>query len=125
MGAKRCYVSVVNLYPKVIKRVRQQPNFEFVNIDQKKTLEILQDMVDLASLYGVQLFSCSNDALLKIQGMRKGHCINGKLLNRLGHDRVSERQLATRQGCGCTASIDIGDYKKTPCKYKCIYCYAR
>lgn len=121
----RCYISVAFLYKKLIQRVAAIPNFEFVEPKKSQKLEILQEMADLASLYGIQLYSCSNDALLKVHGMRKGQCIDGGLLNRLGPHRVSEKMEPTRPDCGCTASIDIGDYIETACRYRCLYCYAR
>ncbi len=125
MGIQRCYVSVAHLYPKVLKRARRMNGFEFMEPERKQQLDILREMVDLASLYGVQVFSCSNDSLLLVEGLRRGSCINGKLLNRLGHETVSERAKPSRPDCGCTASIDIGDYVKTGCQYHCLYCYAR
>ncbi len=125
MGIQRCYISVVNIYPKIIKRAKKIPDFEFFAQDEKIKLEVVQDMVDLASLYGVQLYSCSNDNLLRVSGLRKGQCINGRLLNRLGHEKVSEQQSPSRTDCGCTLSVDVGDYARTRCKYKCLYCYAR
>jgi hypothetical protein len=125
LGLRRCYVSIAFLYPKVLKRARSIEGFQFVELEREKKLSVLQEMADLASLYGVQLYSCSNDALLAVEGLRKGQCINGSLLNRLGAQRVSQRQTPTRPDCGCTASVDIGDYLNTPCRYHCLYCYAR
>jgi hypothetical protein len=125
LGIQKCYTSFAFLYPKVLKRARQQPQIEFLDPAQDQKIQILQEMVDLASLYGVQIYSCSNDNLLKVSGIKKGHCIDGLLLNRLGTEPVSERPAPTRPDCGCTVSIDIGDYLKTACKYHCRYCYAR
>ena len=125
LGLRRCYTSIMHRYPKVLKRAKQVKDFTFLVQEDRKKFAILQDMVDLASLYGVHLYSCSNDSLLNVTGMKKGSCIDGRLLNRLGHEKVSEKRAATRQDCGCTVSIDIGDYVHTPCKYHCLYCYAR
>lgn len=125
MGIQRCYISVINLYPRVLERSKEITDFEFIDTTLDEKINLLQEMVDVASLYGIRIFSCSNDALLRVQGLRKGHCIDGTLLNRLGHERVTERPHPTRKECGCTHSIDIGDYVNTPCKYGCLYCYAR
>jgi hypothetical protein len=124
-GLKRCYISLVQLYPKVLGRAKVIKNFSFIEPDNKNRKEILQEMVDTASLYGLQIYSCSNDHLLDVTGIHKGHCIDGSLLNELGPDTVSEKELPTRPDCGCTQSVDIGDYVTTPCKYNCLYCYAR
>ena len=125
LGIQKCYTSFVYLYPKVLKRARQLPQIEFLELEQPQKFQILQEMVDLASLYGIQLYSCSNDTLLSVTGIKKGHCIDGQLLNQLGTEPVSERLAPTRPDCGCTASIDVGDYLKIACKYHCRYCYAR
>ncbi len=125
LGLDRCYISIAHIYPKMIRRARSIPDFEFVELALEQKLQILSEMVDVASIFGVQLYSCSNKELLKVPGLKPGSCINGRLLNRLGFHRVSERRAPTRPDCGCTASIDVGDYVKTPCKYRCLYCYAR
>ena len=125
LGIKRCYISFMQPYSKVLGRAKRIENFNFINLESVKRNEKLQEMVDTALLYGLQIYSCSNDELLDISGIHKGHCIDGSLLNSLGPDAVSEKQLPTRPDCGCTQSVDIGDYVTTPCKYHCLYCYAR
>ena len=125
LGLKRCYLSFVHLYPKVLKRVKRLKDFKFIELSIEKKNEILREMADLALHYDMQLFSCFNDKLLNVPGVQKGHCIDGKMLNQLINLPVSEKTLPTRPDCGCTVSIDIGDYVDTPCKYKCLYCYAR
>lgn len=125
LGMDKCYLSIVYLYSKVLRRAKLVDNFKFITLETKKRNLILQEMVDIASLYGIQLYSCSNDALLEVSGIHKGRCINGKLLNHLGSEVVSEKPHPTRPDCGCTVSIDIGDYLSTGCRYHCLYCYAR
>ena len=125
LGLNKCYISVVHLYAKVLRRAQQENNFKFITPGIKKRNLILQEMVDTASLYGIRLYSCSNDDLLEVSGIHRGHCIDGKLLNRLGSEDVSEKSNPTRPDCGCTVSIDIGDYMTTGCRYHCLYCYAR
>jgi hypothetical protein len=125
LGIKRCYLSLIQLYSKVLRRARSIKNFHFIQLESVKRNEILQEMSDTALLHGIQIYSCSNDELLDISGIHKGHCIDGSLLNNLGPDTISEKSIPTRPDCGCTVSIDIGDYVDTPCKYHCLYCYAR
>ncbi len=125
LGIKRCYFSFAFIYPKMKRRTRRLADFEFVDPAEETKLKILHEMSEYAALYDVHLYSCSNNQLLKLKTIRKGHCIDGKLLNHLSDQAVSERCLPTRPDCGCTESIDIGDYVSTPCKYKCLYCYAR
>lgn len=125
LGITRCYTSFAFLYPKVIKRAKSLPSLKWVEIENRAKFEILREMVELATTYGVHIYSCSNDVLLQVEGIKKGHCIDGRLFNQLGSEKVSEKSTPTRPDCGCTHSIDIGDYIKTVCKYHCRYCYAR
>lgn len=125
LGLTRCYLSVAHLYSKVLKRATKIKNFEFYQPTTADQFKVLSEMGDIASQYGMHLYSCSNDALLDVQRLQKGRCIDGTLLNGLGNDKVSERAVPSRTDCGCTVSIDIGDYLKTPCRYHCLYCYAR
>jgi hypothetical protein len=124
-GLKKCYISIIHLYAKVLNRAQQADHFTFITLETNKRNELLQEMIDTASLYGIQLYSCSNDDLLEVSGIHKGQCINGKLLNDLGSEAVSVKPQPTRPDCGCTVSIDIGDYVTTGCRYHCLYCYAR
>ncbi len=125
LGITRCYTSIMHPYAKIYKRIKDRPDFRFRELSEEQKKAILQEMVEVASLYGVFVYSCSNPDLLKVEGVRPAHCIDGRLLNRLGVERVTERQHHTRPYCGCTFSVDIGDYLRTPCKYHCLYCYAR
>jgi hypothetical protein len=124
-GIKSCMISVMTIYSKNIHRAQKIPNFQFISPTKKLENLILRKIVDEAEKYNVKIFCCSNDRLLDIQGLMKGHCINGKLLNKLHVERVTELRSFTRKECGCTRSEDIGDYINTPCKYFCLYCYAK
>ncbi len=125
LGISNCYTSFACLYPKVKRRTKNLPSLEWVEIENRTRFNILHEMVELAFSKGVNIYSCSNDVLLRLKGIKKGHCINGQLLNKLGQEPVSEEPAPSRPDCGCTHSIDIGDYVKTRCKYHCLYCYAR
>ncbi len=125
MGIQNCTISIVQIYPKIVKRAKKISNFRFIYPAQNLLKNILQELTDTASDFGLTIYSCSNDSLLQIANLKKGHCINGALLNHLADEKVSERLLSTRPDCGCTESIDIGDYVRTRCHFKCLYCYAR
>ena len=125
LGVKKCYTSFVFLYKKVENRSRKIPGFSYLDMELKFKFRILKEMQNIVSSFGVEIYSCSNEKLLCVKGIKKGHCIDGKLLNRFSEKKVSEKQHNIRPNCGCTFSIDIGDYIRTPCKYSCLYCYAR
>ena len=125
LGIQRCYFSVATLYRKFHQRfTKRYPGLTLIPEEETNYDEILLDMQDTATAYGIKLYSCCNDGLGGYN-IFKGRCISGVQLNKLRTDsKVSEAKHATRNDCGCTRSIDIGDYVKQPCPYGCIYCYA-
>lgn len=125
IGLKKCYVSFVSHYLKVLKRATKLEDFNLIDPHYSRKYYILNEMIEIGNTYGMQIYSCSNDQLEKLSGIHKGHCINGKLLSDLGNEPVCQQLHHTRPDCGCTISVDIGDYIQTPCRYKCLYCYAR
>jgi hypothetical protein len=122
----RCYFSFAHPYKKFIDRMRLKfPNRKLIRLNTQKEREIISKMVDISEKYDIRLYSCSNDALLTIPKVKKGHCIDGELLNKLtGKKIVSEAKQPSRANCGCTKSVDIGSYTEHPCHFGCIYCYA-
>jgi len=126
MGVTRCYTSFAYPYAKFQSRFKRK--FTDDALQQPATpamLQIIKDMQTIAAENNIDLYTCCNDALLQAPGVRKGRCIDGHLLNALAPaERVSEARTPTRKDCGCSKSIDIGDYRKQPCPYGCIYCYA-
>ncbi len=125
-GIRRCYTSIAFPYRKFLRRFSTAfPNDLLVQPEFEQQNRIVQEMRDSAAKYQIQLYSCSNDRLLQIPGIRKGHCIDGALLRQLEPSvTVSIAKSPTRPDCGCTKSIDIGNYTKQPCPFGCIYCYA-
>lgn len=126
LGIQRCYISIAQPYPKFVKRLHEKfPSFKLLEQQHPVALEAVQEMIPVAKKFDIQLFACCNDFLLQFDGIQKGHCIDGNLLNRLHlQDPVSVAKAPSRPQCGCTKSIDIGDYRKQPCYFGCIYCYA-
>ncbi len=125
MGLKMCYFSFVTNYMKFKRRFsRQYPDQNILTNDHPSFNLILQKMRDISAKNDIALYSCCNDSLIGPH-TKKGSCISGKTLNELkGKKTVSEAKTPTRQDCGCTRSVDIGDYIEQPCHFGCIYCYA-
>ncbi len=125
-GVERCYTSFAFPYSKFTRRFKQAfPADSLINPEFPLQQTTLSQMAETAAAYGLQLYSCSNDTLLKIPGVKKGRCIDGNLLRQLEPDtKISTARTPTRTDCGCTKSIDIGNYRAQPCAFGCIYCYA-
>ena len=124
-GISSCYFSFVTNYSKFKNRFKSKyPNFTIEDNQSKYYFDVLKSMKEIANEYQIQLHSCCNDALVD-DSILKGTCISGNLLNSISGDKkVSEAKASTREDCGCTNSIDIGNYTQQPCYFGCIYCYA-
>jgi hypothetical protein len=125
LGVQRCYFSFVTLYKKFLYRfTKKYPDYHITEIKEDMRQEVLNRIKHLADCHNIQLYSCCNNSLVD-EKIQRGHCVDGSLLNQLsGENLVSRAKNPTRNDCGCTRSIDIGDYVKQPCYFGCIYCYA-
>lgn len=125
-GIRRCYFSFVHAYQKYERRFAKTfPDWQIYNLSLNEQLVIIEKMAGISEKFDIVLYSCCNDALLNHPEVKKGRCIDGGLFNELDAAKnVSVAKAPSRSDCGCTRSIDIGDYIKQPCHYGCIYCYA-
>lgn len=125
-GISRCYTSFAFPYRKFIRRfISAFPGDVPVQPEIGQQNQIIQEMRDIAAKHHIQIYSCCNDRLLQIPGIEKGRCIDGNLLDQLDpSQKVSLTKSPTRNDCGCTKSIDIGNYRQQPCAFGCMYCYA-
>ena len=125
LNIRLCYFSIVAPYRKFQRRFKQRfPDYNLLDSTTCEVREILKNMKEIAMKYGMELYICCNDELAD-RIIKKGACISAERLNLLnGTIRVSEAKSPTRKNCGCTQSIDIGNYVEQPCYYGCLYCYA-
>lgn len=78
-----------------------------------------------AAALGLEVQACCCPELVQA-GIPAGHCIDGGLLAQLhpeGRPAALGKDTGQRQDCGCTPSVDIGDYRLS-CPQGCVYCYA-
>jgi hypothetical protein len=125
LGVERCMVSFADLYGKVLRRERRL-EIRFVDPPLQHKIEQLQQLADRAAALGVQLQTCCEPELEGCHpNVARGRCIDGHYLARvIDADPTGLDQSAhpSRPGCGCTRSVDVGNYEK--CAHRCAYCYA-
>jgi hypothetical protein len=73
---------------------------------------------------GIEVKGCADIINLEAVGVPRGRCIDPAIFERLtGRKTKKTKQSgATRNGCSCMESVDIGTY--STCTNGCIYCYA-
>jgi len=124
-GIKNVRFSFVQWYGKAKKRAVKH-DFQYIDPPEEEKLKAARSLVKIARKWGLNLFSCSQNFLTVIKGVKPSACIDGPLLEKL-HPRnepVSFRKdKSQRKECRCTESIDIGSYKQG-CPHACLYCYA-
>lgn len=136
-GIRRCTFSFMDFYKKarqVFERIGvgiKPINYTYssaekviFDVDMEYKKMFTERLVQRASMYGIQLYSCSEPEIEQVSGVEKSQCINGELLGKLFGEKASiANDPSQREACGCTKSTDIGSYKQ-PCPNKCLYCYA-
>jgi hypothetical protein len=123
---ERCYLSFVDFYPKVRRRLQALARKEGIEIflepDPQLKRQLAQELAKLAANHGIAVFACCEDELLG-PGIGKARCVDPELLAPLFElDPKSYPAKPTRPGCGCHESVDIGVYET--CPHLCLYCYA-
>lgn len=88
-----------------------------------KTVEqrrIAQTVKNILNEYGIKLYGCTQPHLADI--IQPSKCIDGDYYASVtGFDFDTEKDPSQRKACGCTKSIDIGQYRH--CPHGCLYCY--
>lgn len=130
-GIRRCTVSFMDLYAKVLRRTAERPDVTFVETTRSQQVQILLGLEALLGARGIELNTCCEEeaitALPAHSTIASGACIPSKLLMELHGGRLSLRRdqgQRVRAGCRCRVSVDIGSYELQPCGHGCLYCYA-
>lgn len=125
LGISTVRFSFVEWYRKARVRARKLELNYYDPQDEEKT-RLVQELVEIAAQYRLQLWSCSQKNIACLPGIRPSACIDGARLSEL-HPAREPASLAKdktqRKDCLCTESIDIGSYTQA-CPSACLYCYA-
>lgn len=118
---QRCITSFADYYAKTRRNLQAQ-GIRWQEPDLPMQRELLLAMSKIAGAQGMTLHACCESALCGDRVL-SAHCIDAELIRRLRPDipgRIAPG--ASRAGCGCAASVDIGAYDT--CRHGCRYCYA-
>jgi hypothetical protein len=117
--------SLAQWYGKARRRAAKL-GFDLIDPPLARKLEAARHLAGVASSWKLALYSCSQNFLTEVPGIRASACIDGQLLSDLhpGREPASRRKdRSQRPECGCTESLDIGSYAQA-CPHACLYCYA-
>ena len=117
-------VSFMQVYGKTrsnMNEAARRQGFEWDDPASDQKRELLDDLVEIASRYRMQLTICTQPDLM-VTGAAEARCIDAQRLMDVAGRPFRARIRGVRSGCGCFEARDIGDYDT--CPHGCVYCYA-
>jgi len=131
LGINHVVFSFCIWFPQVAKNMKKCGKTP-VNIPITRKHEILDDLLQIATKYGIILEACCSNNLVGYKGKNGGivgssACINGKIIAELLGNiklRSKRKDPGQRKECNCVLSREVGDYD-VGCKHGCEYCYAK
>lgn len=121
-GVKNCTISFTTFYKHVIERLMKS-GISYIEANPGIQKELSSKLVTIAKENNIQIYSCANPILENMDGILKGHCVDGETLTKLFGEKASRaRASGQREACGCTKATDISSYSQK-CGHGCRYCY--
>jgi hypothetical protein len=123
-GLRRVTVSLYQDYAKARRRA-VRIGLAFVRPHPDRVRAVARWLQGRALAHGLSVRACASPEL-EAAGIQPGKCIDGEELMRLHPARATApagKDPGQRPACGCTPSVDIGDYHLS-CPDGCVYCYA-
>lgn len=117
---RRCVISFLDMY-----RHLQGPaqSLGMRAPAEEEALTLARGLSRTARTCGMDMQTCAEEGDYTALGIAHGACIDAALLGRIaGREIAVPRDRSQRPGCGCAASVDIGQYDT--CPHGCHYCYA-
>jgi hypothetical protein len=131
LGLKTCITSFVDLYRKVLRRVKEHHDLELIDPPMAQKAATAMQLADQLTSLGMEMRLCSEkDLLAKLPpylGVAASACIPNDRLAALYGPGISLAQDGGQRraaGCMCGVSRDIGSYNLHPCRHNCLFCYA-
>jgi len=122
-ATRRCYVSFVDLYPKVVRRLGSlMSELAIHDPPNQMKLSLALRLAETAAKHGITLYTCAED-FAAVGPIKHGACVDKEILDQLWpHKKRAMKMSSARGGCGCFENRDIGAYDT--CPHGCAYCYA-
>jgi len=117
-------ISFAQIYKKTLKNLdlaAEQFGFTWTDPSDAEKRGVVKELYRAAKANGMQLTLCSQPELLE-DGAQAARCVDAMRFTRISGQTVQAKLKGNREGCGCYASKDIGDYDT--CPHGCVYCYA-
>ena len=116
----RCVISFIDLYKKTERNTKV---LDIIPTTMGDIKYISRKFSIIANDYGINIETCSEEYDLTEFGIKKGKCIDDKVVSEImGYEVNVKKDDTQREVCGCVKSVDIGQYNT--CKHHCLYCYA-
>ncbi|MGC1121964.1 MAG: DUF1848 domain-containing protein [Candidatus Methanofastidiosia archaeon] len=116
-------VSFAQFYKKTRRNVElasRRIHFTWEDPEETTKIELLLKLTEIAQKNDMRMRICSQPNLT--EGLEAASCIDIFRLSDIAGYLIEAKQKPRRPGCGCFASVDIGEYDT--CPHGCIYCYA-
>jgi hypothetical protein len=117
-------ISFAQIYKKTLKNLdlaAQQFGFTWTDPSDVEKRGLVKELYRAAKANGMQLTLCSQPELIE-DGAQPARCVDAMRFTRMSGQTIQAKLKGNREGCGCYASKDIGDYDT--CAHGCVYCYA-
>lgn len=115
-----CVISFLDMYARIKKDMER---LGILPLGREDILLLASVLGPVAARYGIRVSTCSEEMDLSEYGIRKGKCIDDRLIASVtGHELDVKKDDTQRASCGCVKSVDIGTYHT--CAHFCRYCYA-
>lgn len=123
----RSVVSFLDIYAKAKGRLRsmEAQGARLLPFDgsQEWVGEFVREIVSIAGVNDMEVFSCAEEQPLAQYGLQPGRCIDSEFIFEVfGLNVGATKDPGQRKLCGCVISKDIGAYDS--CAFGCQYCYA-
>jgi len=115
-----CTISFLDNYRKSDKRLKPYSVRQLTGIEM---IDIAKSIAEKALNINLQLYTCAEKIDLSEIGIKHGSCIDKTFIESItGKSLHIKKDKNQRAECGCSSSVDIGQYKS--CGHSCLYCYA-